>query len=224
MKVENTLANDGSEMAVQLKFSSIEDFEPAKVVEQVEPLRKLLDTRNRLRELLSAVDRADGLESELEKFFKTMSNSKSSPAKWVFRPMDQGKMQPAAARRKEVPHEYWRTSTRRTGIGRRRSIRRELARSDHATNARAVEKPRRDELIRSLVEESLKGTVKFDKNITQTVNRAISAIDAAALKTARCHHAQSDIPKARRLVARLALSGYELRDERAAQAPGAQCL
>jgi type VI secretion system protein ImpB len=70
MKVENTLAADGSEMAVKLKFSSIEDFEPAKIVEQVEPLRKLLDTRNRLRELLSAVDRADGLEGELEKLLQ----------------------------------------------------------------------------------------------------------------------------------------------------------
>ena len=70
MKVENTLAGDGSEMAVKLKFSSMEDFEPAKIVEQVEPLRKLLDTRNRLRELLSAVDRADGLESELEKLLQ----------------------------------------------------------------------------------------------------------------------------------------------------------
>ena len=70
MKVENTLAGDGSEMAVKLKFSSIEDFEPAKIVEQVEPLRKLLDTRNRLRELLSAVDRADGLEGELEKLLQ----------------------------------------------------------------------------------------------------------------------------------------------------------
>jgi type VI secretion system protein ImpB len=57
-------------MAVKLKFSSIEDFEPAKIVEQVEPLRKLLDTRNRLRELLSAVDRADGLEGELEKLLQ----------------------------------------------------------------------------------------------------------------------------------------------------------
>ena len=57
-------------MAVKLKFSSIGDFEPAKIVEQVEPLRKLLDTRNRLRELLSAVDRADGLEGELEKLLQ----------------------------------------------------------------------------------------------------------------------------------------------------------
>jgi type VI secretion system protein ImpB len=70
MKVENTLAEDGSELAVKLKFSSIEDFEPAKIVEQVEPLRKLLDTRNRLRELMSAVDRADGLEGELEKLLQ----------------------------------------------------------------------------------------------------------------------------------------------------------
>ena len=37
-RVENTLEGDGSEMAVQLKFNSMEDFEPAKVVEQVEPL------------------------------------------------------------------------------------------------------------------------------------------------------------------------------------------
>jgi len=44
---------------------------------------------------------------------------------------------------------------------------------------RAVEKPRRDELIRSLVEQSLQGTVKFDKNISKTISNAIAAIDAA---------------------------------------------
>ena len=43
---------------------------------------------------------------------------------------------------------------------------------------RAVEKPRRDALIRSLVEESLKGTVTFDKSITKTISQAISSIDA----------------------------------------------
>jgi type VI secretion system protein ImpB len=69
-RAENTLAGDGSEMAVKLKFSSMEDFEPSRVVEQVEPLRKLLETRNRLRDLLSAVDRADGLEGELEKILQ----------------------------------------------------------------------------------------------------------------------------------------------------------
>src|SRR5881398_2538031 len=48
MKVENTLKGDGSEMGLQLKFGSIEDFEPGRVVGQVDPLRKLLQTRDKL--------------------------------------------------------------------------------------------------------------------------------------------------------------------------------
>ena len=56
---------------------------------------------------------------------------------------------------------------------------------------RAVEKPRRDELIRSLVEESLKGTVKFDKNVGKTITNAMAAIDAAMSTqlAAIMHHA-----------------------------------
>ncbi len=66
LRVENTLTGDGSEMAVQLKFNSMEDFEPARVVKQVEPLRKLLETRDKLRDLLTKVDRSEDLESVLE--------------------------------------------------------------------------------------------------------------------------------------------------------------
>src|SRR3954469_22748552 len=40
-RVENTLANDGSELPVQLTFESMDDFEPARVADQIEPLRKL---------------------------------------------------------------------------------------------------------------------------------------------------------------------------------------
>ena len=67
LKVENTLKGDGSEMAVQLQFSSLEDFEPANVAKQVEPLRKLLETRNKLRDLLTKVDRSEELENILER-------------------------------------------------------------------------------------------------------------------------------------------------------------
>jgi len=66
MRVENTLKGDGSEMSVQLKFNGIEDFDTASVVAQVEPLRRLLETRNRLRDLATKVDRSDKLESLLE--------------------------------------------------------------------------------------------------------------------------------------------------------------
>jgi type VI secretion system protein ImpB len=67
MKVENTLADDGSQMSVELAFKSMSDFEPAAIVDQVEPLKKLLDVRNQLRDLLSKADRSEDLENLLEK-------------------------------------------------------------------------------------------------------------------------------------------------------------
>jgi len=65
-KVENTLQGDGSEMPVRLSFRSMEDFEPDSIVRQVEPLRKLLATREKLRALLAKVDLSEDLENILE--------------------------------------------------------------------------------------------------------------------------------------------------------------
>jgi type VI secretion system protein ImpB len=66
LKVANTLKGDGSDMGVQLKFQSMADFEPANVAKQVEPLKKLLDTRDKLRDLQSRADVSDKLEGVLE--------------------------------------------------------------------------------------------------------------------------------------------------------------
>lgn len=66
MKVENTLEGDGSEMSVNLDFNNIEDFEPQNIVEKVDPLKKLMATRNKLRDLLTKADRSDDLEALLE--------------------------------------------------------------------------------------------------------------------------------------------------------------
>jgi type VI secretion system protein ImpB len=66
MKVENTLEKDGSEISVNLDFKSMEDFEPHRLVEKVEPLKKLMETRNKLRDLLTKADRSDELETILE--------------------------------------------------------------------------------------------------------------------------------------------------------------
>ncbi len=65
-KVKNTLEDDGSEMAVDLDFNRMEDFEPQRVVQQVEPLKKLMETRNKLRDLLTKADRSEDLENILE--------------------------------------------------------------------------------------------------------------------------------------------------------------
>ncbi|WP_223669963.1 type VI secretion system contractile sheath small subunit [Kangiella shandongensis] len=67
LKVENTLENDGSEMAVDLEFNSMDDFEPASIVDQVEPLKKLMHTRNQLRDLMTKIDRSEELEGIMEK-------------------------------------------------------------------------------------------------------------------------------------------------------------
>ncbi|WP_348522655.1 type VI secretion system contractile sheath small subunit [Acidocella aquatica] len=77
IKVDNTLADDGSEMALNLKFSSMDDFDPARIVEQVPALKSLLETRNKLRDLMSKADRSDELEGLLEKVLQNNDELKA---------------------------------------------------------------------------------------------------------------------------------------------------
>ncbi|HEY0459007.1 MAG TPA: type VI secretion system contractile sheath small subunit [Pyrinomonadaceae bacterium] len=63
--VDNKMQNDGSKIGVDLKFTNIEDFEPDNVVQQVEPLRKLVEARQKLSDLRSKMDGNDKLESML---------------------------------------------------------------------------------------------------------------------------------------------------------------
>jgi type VI secretion system protein ImpB len=76
MRVENTLKGDGTEMAVQLKFDSMDDFEPANVARQVEPLRKLLETRDKIRDLMAKVDKSDDLEGLLDRVLQNSDELK----------------------------------------------------------------------------------------------------------------------------------------------------
>jgi type VI secretion system protein ImpB len=64
--VDNKLADDDSKMGVELRFKDIEDFEPDQIVKQVEPLRKLVEARQRLADLRSKMDGNEKLESMLE--------------------------------------------------------------------------------------------------------------------------------------------------------------
>jgi len=62
---DNKLQDDGSKMGVELKFNKLEDFEPDNVVQQVEPLRKLVEARKKLVDLMSKMDGNDKLEEIL---------------------------------------------------------------------------------------------------------------------------------------------------------------
>jgi type VI secretion system protein ImpB len=65
IRVDNKLTSDGSKLNVELKFANMDDFNPANVVKQVEPLRKLLQARQRLTDLLSKLDGNDKLDELL---------------------------------------------------------------------------------------------------------------------------------------------------------------
>jgi type VI secretion system protein ImpB len=80
MKVENTLRKsqeEPSEIAVSLAFKSMEDFEPARVVDQIPALRNLLATRNKLRDLMSKVDRSEDLEALLDRVLQNNDDIKN---------------------------------------------------------------------------------------------------------------------------------------------------
>ena len=80
MKVENTLAGDGTDMAVNLKFKSMDDFEPARVAEQVPALKALMETRAKLRDMMSKVDNSEKLEELLDQVLQDESKLKELSA------------------------------------------------------------------------------------------------------------------------------------------------
>jgi len=74
--VDNKLQDDGSKMGVELKFSGIEDFEPDRIVQQVEPLRKLVEARQKLADLRSKMDGNEKLENMLEDIIANVDKQK----------------------------------------------------------------------------------------------------------------------------------------------------
>lgn len=68
-QVPNTLTGQGN-MNVEVTFESMDDFSPAAVARKVEPLRKLLDARTQLSNLLSYMDGKSNAEELLANVLK----------------------------------------------------------------------------------------------------------------------------------------------------------
>ncbi|MEE5091847.1 type VI secretion system contractile sheath small subunit [Xanthomonas euvesicatoria] len=64
-RVPNKISDAGGEFGVELKFKSIDDFRPEAVVDQVEPLRKLLESRTKLADLRNKLAGNEKLEDLL---------------------------------------------------------------------------------------------------------------------------------------------------------------
>src|SRR3984957_19372721 len=66
--VENKLSEDADagQIKVDLRFRSMDDFEPANVAKQVKPLKELLDLRTRLSDLRGSLHSNDKLDEMLQ--------------------------------------------------------------------------------------------------------------------------------------------------------------
>lgn len=69
-QVENSLTEEGGRMGIDLTFNSMEDFRPENVARQVDPLRKLVDARERLSDLRNKIANSERLEDLLDDVLK----------------------------------------------------------------------------------------------------------------------------------------------------------
>lgn len=74
LSVPNKLNEEGGSMSVELKFEGLDSFHPDQLAQQVEPLRKLVELRQNLNDLLSKMDGNDKLGNLLE---SVMNNTES---------------------------------------------------------------------------------------------------------------------------------------------------
>ncbi|CAA0166455.1 Uncharacterised protein [Klebsiella pneumoniae] len=70
LSVPNTLAGNGEEENVRLRFTDIKDFEPEQVARQIPQLRAMLAMRNLLRDLKSNLLDNATFRKELEAILK----------------------------------------------------------------------------------------------------------------------------------------------------------
>ena len=65
-RVDNKLTDENTKIPVELNFRHIDDFDPARVAQQVGPLRELLEMRKKLTQLMGKMEGNDKLESLLQ--------------------------------------------------------------------------------------------------------------------------------------------------------------
>lgn len=69
MQVPNTLTGQGN-MNVEMTFDSMDDFSPAAVARKVDPLRRLLEARTQLMNLITFMDGKSGAEDLIGKLLQ----------------------------------------------------------------------------------------------------------------------------------------------------------
>ncbi|ERH50648.1 type VI secretion system contractile sheath small subunit [Ectopseudomonas toyotomiensis] len=100
LQVENTISGDGSKLNVELRFRHFDDFDPVNIVNQITPLRRLYEARQRLRDLLTKLDGNDDLDKLLQ---DVVSNTEGLQEIKSSRPESESPAQAAANADVEAP-------------------------------------------------------------------------------------------------------------------------
>jgi type VI secretion system protein ImpB len=87
-KVPNRLSEDDTKLNVELRFESMDDFEPARVAQQITPLRKLLELRNSLANLRSTLIGNEKLDSLLQEMIQSEELLRRAGSEAGIRPAD----------------------------------------------------------------------------------------------------------------------------------------
>ena len=91
-RVDNKLAEDNSQIAVELRFKSLDDFHPEQVAQKIDPVRKLLEARRKLSDLVNKLDGNDRLDELLQSVItSTQSLEKLAKEAGVETPKDKQK-------------------------------------------------------------------------------------------------------------------------------------
>src|SRR5712691_6805808 len=69
-KVPNRLNEDDTKINCELRFESMDDFQPARIAQQITPLRRLLELRTSLANLRSSLIGNDKLENLLQEMIQ----------------------------------------------------------------------------------------------------------------------------------------------------------
>src|ERR671924_112392 len=85
-KVQNRLNEDDTKLNVELRFESMDDFQPARVAQQITPLRKLLELRNSLANLRSSLIGNEKLENLLQEIIQDQEKLQQAGAEAGIRP------------------------------------------------------------------------------------------------------------------------------------------
>ena len=77
LQVPNRLTDEDTSLSVELNFENMSDFEPQNVATQVPALKKLLDARHKLRQVLSTMEGNDAYSDLLAEVIDNEESAKS---------------------------------------------------------------------------------------------------------------------------------------------------